>query len=95
MGPAENRKTGENPVRYRHCMRGGTTQGESQSLGVFPEKAVWELWMRKSGDLLLVAFSSLPVVGSGGHFVCRNTAVTVKKLSQLFILRSSESAVSP
>ena len=36
----ENRKPGENPGRYRRCMRGGTTLDESQSLGK-PEKAVW------------------------------------------------------
>ena len=36
--PQENRKPGENPGRYRHCMRGGSVQGESRSLGQ-PEKA--------------------------------------------------------
>ena len=36
--PRENRKPGANPGRYRHCMRGGSVQGESRSLGK-PEKA--------------------------------------------------------
>ena len=40
--PQENRKPGENPGRYRRCMRGGTTLDESWSLGK-PEKAVWRL----------------------------------------------------
>ena len=40
--PQENRKPGENPGRYRRCMRGGTTLDESRSLGK-PEKAVWSL----------------------------------------------------
>ena len=37
--PQENRKPGENPGRYRHCMRGGSAFGESRSLGK-PEKAM-------------------------------------------------------
>ena len=37
---AENSESGQNPERYRHCMRGGTARDESQSLGLFPEKAV-------------------------------------------------------
>lgn len=50
-GAGENRKSGVNPERYRHCMRRGYTQDESRSLGK-PEKAgVW-LGKRKSGDLL-------------------------------------------
>ena len=40
--PQENRKPGENPGRYRRCMRGGATLDESRSLGK-PEKAVWSL----------------------------------------------------
>ena len=35
----ENRKPGENPGRYRHCMRGGSLFGESRSLGK-SEKAI-------------------------------------------------------
>ena len=32
-GLVENSVAGENPVRYRHCMRGGTARDESQPLG--------------------------------------------------------------
>ena len=39
LGLAENRESGENPERNRHCMRGGSAQDESRSLGVDPEKA--------------------------------------------------------
>jgi len=50
--PQENRKPGENPGRYRHCMRGGThNKDESRSLAK-AEKAVWELTICKSGELL-------------------------------------------
>ena len=38
----ENREPGENPGRYRRCMRGGTTLDESRSLEK-SEKAVWSL----------------------------------------------------
>ncbi len=51
-GLGENRESGANPERYRHCMRGGTARGESRSLGWAPEKAVRRLRMRKSGYLL-------------------------------------------
>lgn len=34
----ENRESGENPERYRHCKRGGAILGESRSLSV---------WMRR------------------------------------------------
>jgi len=30
---AENREIGENPIRYRHCIRGGAARDESQPLG--------------------------------------------------------------
>ena len=40
LEPAENSESGQNPERYRHCMRGGTARDESQPLGLFPEKAV-------------------------------------------------------
>lgn len=33
MGLTENRESGENPERNRHCMRGGSAQDESRSLG--------------------------------------------------------------
>ena len=49
---AENRESGVNPERYRHCKRGGTPQGESRSLEGFSEKTVWVLWMREPGYLL-------------------------------------------
>ena len=37
-GLAENRKSGANPERYRHCMCTGPTRGESQPLGNFPRR---------------------------------------------------------
>lgn len=36
LGLAENRESGENPERNRHCMRGGSAQDESRSLGLAP-----------------------------------------------------------
>ena len=48
---AENRESGVNPERYRHCERGDRTRDESQSLGQ-PEKTVYGTVMRESGDLL-------------------------------------------
>ena len=33
LEPAENSESGQNPERYRHCMRGGAARDESQSLG--------------------------------------------------------------
>ena len=56
LEPAENSESGQNPERYRHCMRGGAAQDESQSLGVFPRRQCGRLMMRKSGDLLEYAF---------------------------------------
>ena len=47
----ENRESGANPERYRHCKCGGPGNGESRSLER-SEKAPPELWMHKSGDLL-------------------------------------------
>ena len=52
----EDREPGENPGRYRRCMRGGRVQGESRSLGN-PEKAGQRPWglcsrMRDPEDLL-------------------------------------------
>lgn len=47
----ENRASGVNPERYRHCERGDRVQDESRPLGR-PEKAVHESVKRKSGDLL-------------------------------------------
>ena len=48
---AENRKSGANPERYRHCMREGNAQDESQPLKKF-EKVLHLLLICKSGDLL-------------------------------------------
>ena len=49
---AENRESGVNPERYRHCKRGGAPHGESRSLEGLSEKTVWVLWMREPGYLL-------------------------------------------
>ena len=49
--PKENRSSGANPERNRHCKRGGSVQGESRSLGN-REDCVHGLMRRKSGDLL-------------------------------------------
>lgn len=51
-GPSENREPGAIPGRYRHCMHGGTTQGESRSLGETLRRLVWWLTMCESGELL-------------------------------------------
>ena len=71
--PQENRKPGENPGRYRRCMRGGTTLDESRSLGK-PEKAVWSLGCVSQKNCLnevktLGSASTEPVV-----FCCGKTA---------------------
>ena len=39
----ENSESGQNPERYRHCMRGGTACDESQPLGA--------ILRRQCGDL--------------------------------------------
>ena len=49
---AENSESGQNPERYRHCMRGGTARDESQSLGFFLRRQCGRLLIRESGDLL-------------------------------------------
>ena len=49
---AENSESGQNPERYRHCMRGGTARDESQSLGFFLRRQCGRLMIRESGDLL-------------------------------------------
>ena len=43
----ENRESGANPERYRHCKRGGGCTGRKPVIGEFPEKAVRRLTMRK------------------------------------------------
>ena len=65
-GGGENSESGANPERYRHCMRVGTSQGESRSLGVPPEKAVTLPMRRKSGDLLKCDHSFAPEIGADG-----------------------------
>ena len=48
----ENSEPGENPGRYRRCMRGGTARDESQSLGAILRRQCGELMIRESEDLL-------------------------------------------
>ncbi len=66
-GPGENRKPGENPGRYRHCMREGFAHDESRSLGK-PEKAVRKPVKRKPGDLL--KWNYAPAPGRWGGALC-------------------------
>ena len=74
--PQENRKPGENPGRYRRCMRGGCALDESRSLGK-PEKAVWSLGCASQKNCLnevktLGSASTEPVL-----FCCGKTAAAV------------------
>ena len=62
LEPAENSESGENPERYRHCMRGGAAQDESQSLGFFLRRQCGRLMIRKSGDLLESASCTFRVI---------------------------------
>ena len=62
LEPAENSESGQNPGRYRHCMRGGAAQDESQSLGFFLRRQCGRLMMRKSGDLLECSFCAFCVI---------------------------------
>ena len=62
LEPAENSESGQNPGRYRHCMRGGAAQGESQSLGFFLRRQCGRLMIRESGDLLEYAFCAFCVI---------------------------------
>ena len=78
---AENRKSGDNPERYRHCMCEGDAQDESRPLKKF-EKVLHLLLIRKSGDLL-EQFLCSPVCGSA-EFTCRKTAATVTKNCRSF-----------
>lgn len=68
-GQAENRKSGANPERYRHCICVGCTRGESRSLGERPEKAVCGLTRHKSGDLLKVIFFAVRRISERRVFV--------------------------
>ncbi len=72
MDSAENSESGQNPERYRHCMRGGRTHDESRSLGK-PEKAgvqAEEARARRPAQTVgLIAFSSTKEIG---WFVVQN-----------------------
>ena len=59
---AENSESGQNPERYRHCMRGGTARDESPPLGLFPEKAVRKAHDTRVRRLALMKFSFSVVV---------------------------------
>ena len=65
-GVVENSESGVIPERYRHCMRVGTSQGESRSLGKFSEKAVTCCLRRKSGDLLKCDHTFASEIGADG-----------------------------
>lgn len=65
-GAAENSESGVIPERYRHCMRVGTSQGESRSLRVSLEKAVTLPVRRKSGDLLKCDHTFASEIGADG-----------------------------
>ena len=74
--PQENREPGENPGRYRHCMRGGSAFGESRSLGQ-PEKAM-QNWRGASQENCLNvgtqgSASTEPVI-----FCCGKTAAAAR-----------------
>mgnify|MGYP007084939400 FL=1 len=84
----ENRESGWNPERYRHCMRGGTAHDESRSLGVNPEKAVrkaYDTQVRRPAQVVKVYL--LSSYGEMGYFVakkrqqqsCMTAAQTVEK----------------
>ena len=57
---AENSESGQNPERYRHCMRGGAARDESQSLGFFLRRQCGRLTIRESGDLLETSLLCIP-----------------------------------
>ena len=68
----ENRESGWNPERYRHCMRGGTAHDESRSLGVNPEKAVrkaYDTQVRRPAQVVKVYL--LLSYGEMGYFVAK------------------------
>ena len=68
----ENRESGWNPERYRHCMRGGTAHDESRSLGVNPEKAVrkaYDTLVRRPAQVVKVYL--LLSYGEMGYFVAK------------------------
>ena len=68
----ENRESGWNPERYRHCMRGGTAHDESRSLGVDSEKAVrnaYDTQVRRPAQIVKVYL--LSSYGEMGCFVAK------------------------
>ena len=65
-GAAENSESGATPERYRHCMRGDAAQGESRSLGKFPEKAVWCCGCVSQETCLSVIILLPPRLGADG-----------------------------
>ena len=69
--PQENRESCENHERYRHCMRGGPIYGENRSLAK-AEKAIWELKIRESGELLRSLLHIICKYGFGSFFVVEN-----------------------
>ena len=62
LEPTENSESGQNPERYRHCMRGGAARDESQSLGFFLRRQCGRLMIRKSGDLLEYSLCAFCVI---------------------------------
>ena len=85
----ENSEPGENPGRYRRCMRGGTARDESQSLGVILRRQCGELMIRESEDLLkCVAIYLLSTYGEIGVFALQKIGCgSLLRLPQLFVLQ--------
>ena len=85
----ENRESGATPERYRHCKRGGGRTRRKPVIGIFPEKAVRRLVIRK------VRITAKPWVvyccpASMGHgyFWRRKSAAAVEiLLLRLFVFR--------
>ena len=69
----ENRKPGENPGRYRRCMREGFVLSESWSLGIFREGCT-ELMIRKSEELLKCGKTQGSASTDSVVFCCGKTA---------------------
>ena len=68
----ENSESGQNPERYRHCMRGGTAHDESRSLEVDSEKTVrnaYETQVRRPAQIVKVYL--LSSYGEMGYFVAK------------------------
>lgn len=82
---AENRKSGANPERCRHCMCGGRTRGESRSL---------EPWFREGGVRAGETQSqetcsprplSVPAITGRDGILCAKTAAAVRRTAAFFI----------